>query len=125
MNTITFHIPGLYVHICVHRNPRNNLTPGVKMSEKQSVIENPRYIVFLCCSTEADTQVRYDYKLEQEPLDEGERNEEIRTVRHTFVLDLQVLIGSRARVRKDVRSSHHRTLSPVIASERQQEGHNE
>lgn len=53
-----------------------------------------------------------------ELLRETQENEEIRTVGYTFVLDLKVLIGSGARVRKYIWSSHYSTLGPIITSER-------
>lgn len=41
----------------------------------------------------------------------------IRTVGHTFILDFQILVGSRAWVGKHVRSGHNGALGPVVASE--------
>lgn len=38
------------------------------------------------------------------------------TVRNTLILDLQVFICARARIREDVRAGHHSTLGPVVAS---------
>lgn len=37
------------------------------------------------------------------------------TVGHTLILDLQVLVGSWAGVREDVRTRDHDTLGPVVA----------
>ncbi len=43
------------------------------------------------------------------------------TVWHTFILDLQVLVGSWTGVRKNIRTSHHHTLSPIITPEKTRE----
>lgn len=42
--------------------------------------------------------------------------EVVLTVGHTLILDLQVLVGSRAGVREDVRTRDHDALGPVVAS---------
>ena len=41
----------------------------------------------------------------------------IHTVGYAFVLDLQVFVGSRARVGKGVWSGHDGALGPVVTSE--------
>lgn len=49
-------------------------------------------------------------------------SEAVRTVGHTFILDFQIFIRPRARVRKYVWSGHNSTLGPVITSERKTRG---
>lgn len=72
-----------------------------------------------CC-----VRPRYQVKDTESLRESGGKKEGIRTVGHTFILDLQVFVSSRARIRKDIRSGHNGTLGPVVTSENSRKRHN-
>lgn len=84
----------------------------------------------LICSTEPDETsevflniwlcMNNGWGASRRRLDKQQEDGGVRTVGYTFILDLQVFVGSRARVWKHIWSGHDSTLRPVITSEKQE-----